>query len=146
MQCINPRKTICDKISRLVKLSYNEDATALLAKHIRDVYDLTAVYHNQEYYDYLHSEDFLDAMYRVTIEDGLNKNSRSHLSLADASIFKDAETVMSESELATAYTTDLMKLTFDKSKMPPIDKAVKTLNCLHEILTNFEEYRNAQTI
>ncbi len=26
MQCINPRKTICDKISRLVKLSYNKDA------------------------------------------------------------------------------------------------------------------------
>jgi hypothetical protein len=146
MQCINPRKTICDKISRLAKLSYNEDATALLAKHIRDVYDLTALYHNQEYYDYLHSEDFLCAMYRVTIEDGLNKNSRSHLSLADAPIFNDAETVMSESEVATAYTTDLKKLTFDKSKMPPINKAVKTLNGLHEILTNFEEYRNTQTI
>ena len=63
-QCINPRKTICDKVSRLVKLSYNEDAAALLAKHIRDVYDLSALYHNQEYHDYLHSEDFLDAMYR----------------------------------------------------------------------------------
>ena len=59
-QCINPRKTICDKVSRLVKLSYNEDATALLAKHIRDVYDLSALYHNQEYNDYLHSEDFLE--------------------------------------------------------------------------------------
>jgi hypothetical protein len=146
MQCINPRKTICDKISRLVKLSYNDDAIALLAKHIRDVYDLTVLYHNQEYYDYLHSEDFLDAMYRVTIEDGLNKNSRSYLSLSDAPIFKDAETVMSESEVATAYTTNLKKLTFDKTKMPSINKAVKTLNGLHEILTNFEEYRNARTI
>ena len=109
-----PRKTICDKVSRLVKLSYNEDAAALLAKHIRDVYDLSALYHNQEYNDYLHSEDFLDAMYRVTIEDGLNKNSRSHLSLADAPIFKDAEAVMALPEVATAYTTDLKKLTFDK--------------------------------
>ena len=96
-QCINPRKTICDKVSRLVKLSYNEDAAALLAKHIRDVYDLSALYHNQEYNDYLHSEDFLDAMYRVTIEDGLNKNSRSHLSLADAPIFKDSETALRKS-------------------------------------------------
>jgi hypothetical protein len=146
MQCINPRKTICDKISRLVKLSYNDDAIALLAKHIRDVYDLTVLYHNQEYYDYLHSEDFLDAMYRVTIEDGLNKNSRSYLSLSDAPIFKDAETVMSESEVATAYTTNLKKLTFDKTKMPSINKAMKALNGLHEILTNFEEYRNARTI
>ena len=31
-QCINPRKTICDKVSRLVKLSYNEDAAALFGK------------------------------------------------------------------------------------------------------------------
>ena len=141
VQCINPRKTICDKISRLVKLSYNEDAAALLAKHIRDVYDLSALYHNQEYNDYLYSEDFLDAMYRVTIEDGLNKNSRSHLSLADAPIFKDAEAVMALPEVATAYTTDLKKLTFDKSRMPPIGKAVEALKNLHEILVRFEAYR-----
>ena len=142
-QCINPRKTICDKVSRLVKLSYNEDAAALLAKHIRDVYDLSALYHNQEYNDYLHSEDFLDAMYRVTIEDGLNKNSRSHLSLADAPIFKDAESVMALPEVAMAYTTDLKKLTFDKSKMPPIGKAVEALKNLHKILVKFEIYRNS---
>ena len=142
MQCINPRKTICDKISRLVKLSYNEDATALLAKHIRDVYDLTALYHYQEYNNYLYSENFLDAMYRVTIEDGLNKNSRSHLSLADAPIFKNAEVVMTLPEIAMAYTTDLKKLTFDKSKIPLIGKAVATLKNLHEILVRFETYRS----
>lgn len=140
-QCINPRRTICDKVSRLVKLSYNEDATILLAKHIRDVYDLSELYHNQEYNEYLHSEDFLDAMYRVTIEDGLNKNSRSHLSLADAPIFKDAEVVMALPEVTTAYTTDLKKLTFDKSKMPPMSNAVETLVALREILVEFEKYR-----
>ena len=141
MQCINPRKTICDKISRLVKLSYNEDASALLAKHIRDVYDLTALYHNQEYKSYLQSDDFLEAMFRVTVEDGLNKNSRSHLSLADAPIFKDADTVMALPEVATAYTTDLRKLTFDKNKMPLISKAVEALKKIHAILIDFEEYR-----
>lgn len=142
MQCINPRKTICDKISRLVKLSYNEDASALLAKHIRDVYDLTALYHNQEYKSYLQSDDFLEAMFRVTVEDGLNKNSRSHLSLADAPIFKDADTVMALPEVATAYTTDLRKLTFDKTKMPLISKAVEALKNLHGILVRFETYRS----
>ena len=58
VQCINPRKTICDKISRLVKLSYHEDATALLSKHIRDVYDLTVLYYHREYENYLQSDDF----------------------------------------------------------------------------------------
>ncbi len=141
VQCINPRKTICDKISRLVKLSYNDDANALLAKHIRDVYDLSALYYNKEYKDYLHSEEFLEAMYQVTIEDGLSRNSRSHLSLADAPIFKDAEKVMALPEIATAYSTDLKKLTFDKTKMPPIENAVEALKKLHEILIRFELYR-----
>lgn len=144
IQCINPRRTICDKISRLVKLSYNENAPIQLAKHIRDVYDLSALYYNQEYNDYLHSEDFLDVMYLVTIEDRLNKNSRSHLSLADAMIFKDAEAVMALPEVRTAYTTDLKKLTFDKSKMSPISKAVEALQNIHEILMNFEKYRNVR--
>lgn len=58
IQCINPRKTICDKISRLVKLSYNEDAVNLLAKHIRDIYDLCQLFHTSEYNQYLQSEEF----------------------------------------------------------------------------------------
>ncbi len=47
-------------------------------------------------------------------------------------------------EVATAYTTDLKKLTFDKSKMPPIGKAVEALKNLHEILVRFEAYRIEQ--
>lgn len=139
--CINPRKTICDKISRLVKLSYHDNAIALLAKHIRDIYDLSALYHKKEYKDYVHSVDFLDAMRRVTIEDGLSRNSRSHLSLSDAKVFKDAETVMALPEIVAAYVTDLKKLIFDKSKQPSINEAVKTLKALHGILEHFEVYR-----
>lgn len=146
IQCINPRKTICDKISRLVKLSYNENTAALLAKHIRDVYDLSVLYHTQEYNAYLYSDDFIEAMYRVTIEDGLNKNSRSHLSLADAPIFKDAEMVMALPEVAAAYTSDLKKLIFHKSRMPSIGEAVEVLKRLHEILVNFETYRKQSMI
>lgn len=131
-------KTLNKKLSKYIA-ELNSD---IYKEDFRDVYDLSALYHNQEYNDYLHSEDFLDAMYRVTVEDELNKNSRSHLSLADALLFKDAEAVMALPEVATAYTTDLKKLTFDKSKMPPIGKAVEALKNLHEILVNFEKYRN----
>lgn len=141
VQCINPRKTICDKISRLVKLSYNEDAVNLLAKHIRDIYDLCQLLHIPEYQEYLHSDEFLEAMYRVTVEDGLNKNSKSHLSLADAPIFKSAKEMMAKPEIMTAYTSDLKKLAFDKHKMPPIEKAVGALESIFQRLNQFEEYR-----
>ncbi len=139
--CINPRKTICDKISRLVKLSYNEDYAALLAKHIRDVYDLTALYGNPEYNHYLHSEDFLNDMYLVALEDSLNRNSRSHLSLPDALVFRDPESTMAVPAIAASYTTDLRKLVFDKAKMPPAEEAVGVLKSLREILEHFETYR-----
>ena len=139
--CINPRKTICDKISRLVKLSYHDKAVTLLAKHIRDIYDLSVLYYNREYKEFLHSTDFLQAMYKVTLEDRLNKNSQSHLSLADALIFKDAETVMALPEIVSSYVTDLRKLMFDKTKMPSIDEATNALKSLHKILAHFESYR-----
>lgn len=139
--CVNPRKTICDKISRLVKLSYNDDSVNLLAKHIRDIYDLCQLYHIPEYQEYLQSDDFLEAMYQVTVEDGLNKNSKSHLSLADAPIFKSAKEMMAKPEIMTAYTSDLKKLAFDKQKIPPIEKTVGTLESIFQSLIQFEEYR-----
>lgn len=92
--CTYSRKTICDKISRLTKLSYNENANELLAKHIRDVYDLSALFHNLEYKEYLLSDEFLEAMYKVTLEDGLKKNSRLHLSMTDAPIFKEVKATL----------------------------------------------------
>ena len=141
IQCINPRKTICDKISRLVKLSYNEDAVNLLAKHIRDIYDLCQLFHTSEYNQYLQSEEFLEAMYRVTVEDGLNKNSKSHLSLADAPIFKSAKEMMAKPEIMVAYTSDLKKLAFDKQKMPSIEKAISTVESIHGRLIKFEIFR-----
>ena len=122
-------------------MSYNKDTAALLAKHIRDVYDLSALYHNQEYNDYLHSEDFLNAMYCVTIEDGLNQNSRSHLSLADAPIFKDAEAVMALLEVVMSYITDLKKLTFDKSKMPSIGKVSRACKIMDYSRDSFNRFK-----
>lgn len=139
--CTCSPKTICDKISRLVKLSYNENANALLTKHIRDVYDLSALFHNLEYKEYLLSDEFLEAMYKVTLEDGLKKNSRSHLSLADAPIFKEAKTTMEQPGIWMAYTTDLKRLTFNKEKMPTVRKAVEALKRLYGVLVGFEEFR-----
>ena len=69
-------------------------------------------------------------MYWVTVEDGLNKNSKSHLSLADAPIFKSAKEMMAKPEIMVAYTSDLKKLAFDKQKMPSIEKAISTVESI----------------
>lgn len=40
IQTISPKRTLCDKISRLTRLSYHDDFEMLIAKHIRDIYDI----------------------------------------------------------------------------------------------------------
>ena len=140
-QCINPRKTMCDKISRLVKLSYNDDAVQLIAKHIRDVYDLSVLYYNSSYHTFLRSKDFLEAMYQVTVEDGLTRSSQSHQSLANAIIFKEAKTMMALSEIHAAYNTDLKQLVFDKKQFPPIENSTNALKGIYEELLRFDKYR-----
>ncbi len=50
-------KTLNKKLSKYIA-ELNSD---IYKEDFRDVYDLSALYHNQEYNDYLHSEDFLDA-------------------------------------------------------------------------------------
>ena len=115
-----------------------------MAKHIRDVYALSSLFHNPEYKEYLLSDEFLEAMYKVTLEDGLNKNSRSHLSLADAPIFKEAKATMGQSAILAAYTTDLKKLMFNKEKMPTVEKTVEVFEGMHEVLVRFEEFREGK--
>ena len=142
MRCVNPRKTICDKISRQVRLSYNEDnPLKKLADHVRDIYDLTELYHHKEYHDFLYSEDFLDGMYKVTMEDALTKSSKSDLPLLDALVFKSPEKVMTSPEVVKAYKVNLSSLMFDRSKTPSIEKAIATLQGIHKALIPFEAYR-----
>lgn len=143
VNCINPRKTICDKISRLVKLSYGEDNTAAIAKHIRDVYDLCVLYDNEELKAFLSSDDFKDAMYKVTIEDGFHTSSKSHLNLAEAVIFKNAKEVMNKPEVLQAYNESLQKLIFAGTALLSIDSVVSVLSSYHSALLEFEEYRSS---
>lgn len=142
VNCINPRKTIYDKISRLVKLSYGEDNTANIAKHIRDMYDLCALYDNEELKVFLSSDNFKDAMYKVTIEDGFHTSSKSYLNLADAIIFKNAKDVLSKPEVVLAYNESLKKLVFTGTELPSIDSVVSILSSYHSALLEFEKYRS----
>ena len=87
MQTIDPKRTLCDKISRLTRISFNDDYETLLAKHIRDVYDIYCMLNVSEYRNFVQSDEFLDAMQRVSNEDGLYRNSQTHNPISKARIF-----------------------------------------------------------
>lgn len=141
VNCINPRKTICDKISRLVKLSHKENYIEEFAKHIRDFYDLYAILSQKEYKDFLNSEDFIDALYRTTIEDQLMKNSQTDKPLNEAIIFSDTEKILSNPEIQKAYNEGLEKLFFKGLKMPSLEEVKTTIGEISNRITCFEEYR-----
>jgi hypothetical protein len=141
VNCIDPRKTICDKISRLVKLSYDEESVNLIAKHIRDVYDLCALYNQEELKAFLFSGEFKDAMYKVTIEDGFHTSSKSHLNLADAIIFKTPKDIIDKPQVLSAYNEGLKILIFAGAELPATESVVSILSSYHAVLLGFEEYR-----
>lgn len=143
IQCVNPRKTICDKISRLTKLSYNDDYPALLAKHIRDIYDLCSLYRQKEFSDFIASSDFMEALLKVTIEDGLNRNSQSHQVLSEAIIFNKPKETITIPEINRAYLIELRKLVFTAKQMPPLEEVIKALEYIQVYLKQFEQFRNS---
>ncbi len=136
--CISPKRTLCDKISRLVRLSFATDFIDQLAKYIRDIYDITVIYEKDEYAEFVHSEDFLDCMHKVTLEDEQYKNYPQNTTLAEAPIFKNAQEIMSLPKIMTAYNVDLKMLIFNNSDLPHIEEVVKTLGLLHERLKGVE--------
>lgn len=142
INCINPRRTICDKISRLVKLSYRDEPIEEFAKHIRDFYDLFAILSKEEYKSFLNSEDFFEAMYRTTVEDQLMKNTKTDKPLNEALIFTNTDEILSHPNVQKAYKEGLGSLFFANSIMPLMDEIKQTIKNIALVLPDFEKYRN----
>ncbi len=140
-QCLSPKKTICDKISRLVRLSYSDNSGEAIAKYIRDVYDLYQLSQCPEYEDFLESDEFLIAMLQVTVEDNQNNNSKSHLPLSVAPLFKNPEEIMKLREVAKAFNEDLPKLLFNKENIPSLEDVISVLSEYRDALIKFDFYR-----
>ncbi len=141
IQCINPTRTICDKISRLIRLSYEEDYTEQIVKYIRDIYDLTVILRKDKYKEYINSDDFFEGMLSVTMEDKQNKNYPSNISLADAIVFKNAQELIRLSRISKAYNNSMKKLIFDKTQLPSIEDVMHTLEYIHTRLRGLESVK-----
>jgi predicted nucleotidyltransferase component of viral defense system len=136
---IDPKRTLCDKISRLTRLSYNEDYETLIAKHIRDVYDISMLLELPEYKEFVRSEEFVIALQMVTEEDGLFTKVAPHRNLSEARIFRDAEQTLQLPAVYQAYSNELRKLMFDASHQPPVEHVVSQIALLYEPLRLFDK-------
>ncbi|MDR1054482.1 MAG: nucleotidyl transferase AbiEii/AbiGii toxin family protein [Prevotellaceae bacterium] len=139
IQTISPKRTLCDKISRLTRLSYNDDFKTLIAKHIRDVYDIYKILSLPEYQSFINSEDFSDALRRVTNEDGLYKNSQLHNPISKAQIFEHTRQVLKFPSVSRAYNSELRKLMFNMDDLPALDDIIDCFYTLQSRLQAFDE-------
>jgi hypothetical protein len=143
VQTIDPKRTLCDKISRLTRLSYNDDYEMLIAKHIRDVYDIYRLLGISEYRDFIQSGEFTEAMRHVTYEDGLYRNSQSHKSISEARFFAETENVLRFPAVSRAYNNELKQLMFETNTLPALDEVIQNIVLLQQPLCRFDEkYRN----
>ena len=139
IQTIDPKRTLCDKISRLTRLSYNDDYEMLIAKHIRDVYDIFRLLNVVEYQNFVQSDEFINALQQVTSEDSLYRNSQSHNPVSKAKIFAQPESVLKLSPVLRAYNNELKQLMFDDKKLPVLEDVIRLFLLLQKSLVVFDE-------
>ena len=139
IQTIDPKRTLCDKISRLTRLSYNDDFELLIAKHIRDIYDIYRLLNISEYAEFIQSDGFAEALKRITNEDGLYRNSQSHNLISEACIFAKTTEVLQLPAVFRAYKDELRKLMFNANNMPTLDEVISSIASLREPLQRFDE-------
>jgi predicted nucleotidyltransferase component of viral defense system len=139
VQTVDPKRTLCDKISRLTRLSYNDDYEMLIAKHIRDVYDVYRLLDISEYKDFIQTDEFSDAMQCVTDEDGLCKKSHSHPYISKARIFSETEQILKLPAVFRAYNNELKQLMFSANALPALNEVVQNIVLLQQPLCRFDE-------
>jgi predicted nucleotidyltransferase component of viral defense system len=134
VQVISPKRTLCDKISRLTRLSYNADYEMLIAKHIRDVYDIYCLLNTPEYENFMVSDEFVEALKQVTDEDGLYRNLLSHGAISEAAIFSNTKHVLQLPSILQAYNNELRQLIFNVGRLPELDDVIETFSKLRNPL------------
>lgn len=145
VNCLNPKKTICDKISRMTRISYSSKPIESFAKHIRDIYDLHKILQTEEGYKFIRSRDFLNGMYSVWVEDMKDRMARTHLPLSKTVIFCNPNRILNEKQIKTAYNTDLKGLMFEQDKMPTLKEIESSMIIYGQCLRQFDRYRDAKT-
>ena len=146
VQTIDPKRTLCDKISRLTRLSYYDDYDILIAKHIRDVYDIYCLLNVPEYRDFILSEEFIDALQQVINEDGLYRDSRSHKSLSKARIFAETERTLKLPDIFDAYNRGLKRLMFEATTLPALKDVIQNLSLLQQPLNRFDAKQETKSL
>jgi hypothetical protein len=142
INAIRPERTLCDKISRLVRLSYNDNFEQNIVEHIRDVYDIYCIINEQtQYAHFINNNEFFYGLQKVLNEDSIYNNSQAHQSIANAVVFKDIIQILNSTSVKNAYYNNLKHLVYQPNKMPEFEDIIKSFGTLHNRLQQFDTFR-----
>lgn len=138
--CISPKETLCDKISRMARLSQKADNTGF-AEHVRDFYDVYSLLNDKRIQEFFNSDEFLRGMALTNNQDWLqHKNPHTQLPYSDARIFSRTEEVLSDTIVINAYR-ELKKLMLSGVALPSIEQIVGTISGMLDRIIAFDRYR-----
>jgi hypothetical protein len=139
---ISPKRTICDKISRLTRISTKEQYEWAFANHIRDFYDLYVLVNNTEYKDFIGSFEFMEGMKRVVMEDSLSVKFEQRNNLSQQVVFSNPDKILSLPSVKNAYLNELPALLFNPIKLPPMEDIAGCFKAIYGILQKFDNLQN----
>lgn len=141
IQCESPERTVCDKISRMVRISLSDKFRSELARYIRDAYDLAMFMRYREYREYLKSSVFLRTLYIIYAEDKIRGRSHVFKPYSDACVFKSPEECFSIKSIKSAYSQIIECFVLERHGAPSLDEVIETYRLIHQGLELFDEYR-----
>lgn len=134
---LDPKRTLCEKIMSLVRLSYTENPIEDLKNKVRHTYDLYQLLKNKELYKFLESGEFDEMLLRVAnddVESFRNNNSWLQQHPNKAKIF--AELVSVWNELEPTYSGDFKSLVY--SNFPHEGKILDSLKLIKKRLESVD--------
>ncbi len=144
VRCLSPEKTLCDKISRMIRVSYNEDPVTSLVQYIRDAYDMAMFMADRRFPRFLASPAFLEKMYVTNLEDRMRANSHALENYADAVVFAAPDKIFSKPEVKDAYGYIVENFVFNPGKAPRMEDVILCFTAMLPAMEEFEKYRKEQ--
>lgn len=129
VRVLKPIRTLCEKIMSLVRFSYSKNPIDDLKKKIRHTYDLHQLLQQQEFSEFLLSNDFEEMLLKVAKDDVVSfKHNNQWLVFhpSKALIFESLDTVWNE--LKPTYNGDFKNLVY--GSLPKDDAVFATLTVI----------------
>lgn len=135
--CLNPKRTLCEKIMSLVRFSHTQEPITDLGNKIRHTYDIHLMLKDDSLNSFFQSEEFDTMLLRVANDDVTSfKNNNEWLANHPKTAIIFSETAGTWNKIKAVYIGSFSELVF--GEFPDETEIMKTLTSVSDRLRNVE--------